>query len=256
MADNEVTIKSLDEFTAEIRKLRGGGEKGRKIIYRGQSNADWEVESTSYRELKKIDETPSNKQLLDDNEERVEDAHPIAVQELGEPIYDLLILAKLRHNKARSLLIDFTKSPAVALWYACKKDENRSGKSGSKVFCLDIDPDGGFRDKFHKISRKNQTEYLSNLIKSKEISAGKIAIWQPPLDPRVAKQDSYFIFNQEGKMNNSEFDRIIIIDEEYRDETLSQIDLLFNFTGGGLYPDIPGIAESLESGAQYKLPIP
>jgi len=244
MEANEVIISSLDEFVAQLRDL-----KGRKIIYRGQSDAAWKVTSTSYRELKERNNNkePIGEDLVIYNEELIEKAYHHAVQELGEPIYDLRILAHLRLTEATNLLIDFTESPAVALWYACKKDEgeDRVGKSGSKVFCLDIGSDG----RFHKISRKNQKEYLLEII---ELLGGKTAKWQPPLDPRVAKQDSHFIFNDEGKLDDDIFAKIIIIDEKSRDGIFEPISILCNFSGGGLSPDLRGIEKSHKFVTQYK----
>jgi len=230
MADNKQETGPLEKFLAKIREL-----KGREIVYRGQSDADWKVESTAYRRLK-INNNQTPYELLKYSQERIAKVRPDALRAFGGPIFDLRIIAKLQHHGAATMFIDFTKSALTALWFACHERENED-KDG-KVFCLDI----GDTNRFSEIKHEDEKKDLSDIL---ECLSGKIAKYEPPRDDRVLKQDSFFIFNAEGKLEDREFGKLIItIKQEDKGEILEQLKKSHNLSEETVFPDFYGFAQN------------
>jgi len=245
MADNKQETGPLEKFLAKIREF-----KGREIIYRGQSDADWEVESTAYRRLKMHDKqwhkaTIANK-LFKYSKDRIDKARPDAIREFGDSMKsDLRLLAKLRHHGAATIFVDFTKSAFTALWFACQENKDKDGK----VFCLDV----GAPTRFSEINPEDEEKNLSGILDAlkrsvDELAKGypnKIAKYEPPRDDRVLKQDSFFIFNAEGKIEDGEFGKFIItIKKRDKDEILEQLKKLHNLSEEAILPDFYGFAQN------------
>ena len=109
-------------------------------VFRGQSDAEWPLQSGASRRL---------------TADGIEEGHPYFLEEYLEYHRDLLdrarrvasygqrdrtdsplqLLARLQHFGAATGLLDFTYSPLVALWFACK-DPSRDGK----VFFVSHEP--------------------------------------------------------------------------------------------------------------------
>jgi len=271
-ATNEVTVSSLAEFLDEISGLAGGD-----MVFRGQSDAAWSVESTAYRRLRKYDDAWQNhsdaliaQKLLAHDEVMVAKSRRYPVQEFKEPISDipdLHLLAKLRHHNAATMLIDFTRSAMTALWFACQKTTDANGKdieTNGKVFCLNVkspvlDIESPVR--FVDISLEDKRGKLSALLKLLKLSvdeiasgiATKIAKWEPPLDNRVLGQSSYFVFNNRGKVKDEMFEKIIIIDSDNdsKNEILKQLKKSHDLSDETVFPDFYGFAQNNNSHKHY-----
>jgi len=256
---NEITIRSLKGFLDVVSKLNDFGAPN--MVFRGQSNSVWEVESTAYRRLRKYDdrwqgysEAVIADKLLEYSEALMTNARRYGGREFPESIPDLRLLAKLQHHGAATLLIDFTKSAITALWFACQ-----DSKTDGKVFCLDVHPQ---IDDFRQISHKKEGEDLSDILKwvgeieeqlitvdsvevvnSELLGSYNIATWEPPLDNRVLKQDSFFIFNKEGKLADSRFKKIVI-DKGEKNEILMQLKESHNLSEITIFPDFFGFARN------------
>ena len=263
---NEIKITSVNEFMEEISKF-----KDKKIVYRGQSDAGWGVTSGAYRRLEHPHTTSAI--LLEYNKNLIKRSRRYH-EELKETITDINLLAKLQHYGAATSLIDFTKNALVSLWFTC---QNKS--TDGKVFCLNMsNPDNflevssddekkeidkiltlKFRenepdDNIQNQLRKN-TDNLSlpNYSARDQLAAKeKIAIWEPPLtDNRILKQDSFFIFNKEGKLNNHEFIKILILCKEKKEEILKELKLFSNFSEETIFPDFYGFAQNNSTDKPY-----
>jgi len=233
MAVNEITIKSLEEFLAAISEL-----EGLDMVFRGQSDAAWAVESTAYRRLKK----PSSDKLLKYNQYLIAKARRYRGREFEEPISDLQLLAKLRHHNAATMLIDFTQSAIAALWFACEENKDTNGKkTDGKVFCSDT----GANYRFSEIKPEDEKQKsLATILKSLEKTTAKTAKWEPPLDNRVLKQDSFFILDKEGKLENDVFEKVITIDEDSKVKILAQLKESYNLSEETIFPDFYGFAQN------------
>jgi len=257
VAVDEITIKSLEDFLAAISGRNDFYT--RDIVFRGQSDASWEVKSTAYRRLEKYDpewreysKDMIPDKLLEYSETLMARARRYRGGEFDEHICDLPLLAKLRHRGAATILIDFTRSAMTALWFACQDD-----KTDGKVFCLRFNP---ITSTPLKITHKNEREDLSKLFKCLEgiLEDGeigirtpwKIATWEPPLDNRILKQDSFFIFNREGGLAESRC-KEIIVDRGSKADILKQLKELHNLSEVDILPDFYGFAQNNNSNKPY-----
>jgi len=156
-----------------------------KPIYRGQGNASWSLESGALRRLERGHFLPTDGKQLRKKIRDYQNTHllkPLNIIDSGNQ-RDELRLAELQHHGAATMLLDFTKSPLVALWFACSEelDEDENPADG-KVFVFDLeDPvnlwkDG--RDRKWLKDRKQGNVYFEP---------------DHSLSPRVAAQQSVFV---------------------------------------------------------------
>ena len=104
-------IKTVEGFIARTNQV-----EGRLFVYRGMADADWEVESSAYRRIRRSQETappPSVlqnyiKQLLENARRRGFHERP------GKSYSDLQLLGNLQHQGAATFLIDFTTNALIA----------------------------------------------------------------------------------------------------------------------------------------------
>ena len=235
--------------------------KDKEIVYRGQSNADWEVISGAYRRL----QCPDSQKLLEYNQSLIQRARRYP-EWTKETITDINLLAKLQHHDAATSLIDFTKSALVALWFACQ-DKDKDGK----VFCLDLSDTAKFlemspkeekegidkilalefREKQTNDSACNQLRKNTNNISSPDYNShnqskesNKIAKWEPTItNNRILKQDSFFIFNEEGRLKDALF-KIFIIRKKKKEGILKELKQLSNLSEETLFSDFYGFAQN------------
>lgn len=133
-------ISTIEEYTAEIKKFENGNE----ILYRGQSNSCWKIESTLERfgierlacedYYKKVETyKPVLNSIFERQFERkvnlsgymfnLNDYHD-ASWELPDSEY----LTYLRHHGFPTPLIDWSRSLYVALFFACEDHFDKDGK--------------------------------------------------------------------------------------------------------------------------------
>ena len=174
-AADEDVIKSLDDYTKQIREITEGG---RSCIFRGQSNEGWFLESAAIRRIKNSSNadalTPDNNKIAEENVKYHENLIAKArsrghgYDEQSRRLHDLEILAILQHNEAATALIDCTKNPYVALWFAIKASQKSAEKEcNGKVFVIIKDT-----GKFGNIEENyfNEQEPTSNTKIPKTIS--------------------------------------------------------------------------------------
>lgn len=134
-------IDSVDSFLRWV-----GKDRGRCILYRGLASADFELETSLYRRLRfserKIPKGEDKSVFI----RAVRNLINLAKREKhhrkdGHEMSDLELLAELQHYGAATCLMDFTRSPLVALWFACqlphKQGNGKSLSRNGKVILLD-----------------------------------------------------------------------------------------------------------------------
>lgn len=226
--------------------------------YRGQANANWEVESAAYRRLKK---GKSEHEVRAINQQYFIDYHRQEILEParmngygvknGQKLSDLELLAELQHNGAATCLIDFTRDFFVALWFACQscKDEGGNEQDG-KVFILNINDPGIF----HSIEQKDMDhedgiEAIINFqTRQRETdSAGMASLeqasywhWSPHgMNRRILRQNSLFVF---GKPSiDDSIMKAMPIPRADKKAILRELGLL-GTTKESLFKDMPGFA--------------
>ncbi len=126
-------------FFETIESLLKSSEGMSRPVYRGQANAEWEVNSGVVRRIANAYES----EYVQDDQQLLGLIRVYQQQELIEPLKlmghldqsDESMLVELQHHGAATQLVDFTENPLVALWFACCDPEE--GKEG-KVFVTDI----------------------------------------------------------------------------------------------------------------------
>jgi tetratricopeptide (TPR) repeat protein len=170
----------------------------RKIIFRGLTDAEYDITSSAYRELKYNGSKKISKKLLERyHETLLEDA-----KNLNDEIVDrykddeIGLLAHLQHNGAKTFFIDYTYNPLVALWFACN--------SGNKDCCV--------------VAIENRVDILHPINKDcKKIielyndENGVTKIFEPPsINRRIISQQSVLLVNLNGLIEKTKHEQIII----------------------------------------------
>lgn len=126
-------------YLQKLEELIGSEGSEGNYAYRGQKNADWDVESGALRRIEETNPqakktTPSKEKedFISYHEKELLEPALMEGHGVGEdrPLYDLELLAKLQHHGAATCLIDFTRNFLVAMWFACEfyKEEEKDGK--------------------------------------------------------------------------------------------------------------------------------
>ena len=117
-------IKSLEEYMMWLENVKKKREIFSNFIcYRGQENNEWNLTSSLQRSGKVVKENLLVKNLM-----------ILEPDEFNSNYDDCDILAKAQHFCMPTRLIDFTKNPYVALYFACKSTEIESKNKNGKVF--------------------------------------------------------------------------------------------------------------------------
>ena len=118
----------LTKYQQKLAKQVEPWGKQAVLIFRGQGDRSWTLNSRADRRLEKGSSPPS---LIDNlNKVLIEPARSEEyAHQHNRELNDLELLAKLQHNGAATCLIDFTANFNIALWFACADD-----KTDGKIF--------------------------------------------------------------------------------------------------------------------------
>ena len=190
-------IKRVEEYVGWLRALQG-----RMIIYRGLADADWDVESSAYRRIRKSEdfapETPSRGALLRYISHQLDDAGLLGFRNRPNGILsDLELLAELQHFGAATCLIDFTSSAFIALYFACREETEKVGK----VVAMPTDD----IDRFSTINYEDLNKTVSMFL-----FEDRLWKWKPSsLNNRIVAQQSVIVFG-EGRIGRNDYEEITI----------------------------------------------
>lgn len=194
----------INKFLAELSDLHGG------FAYRGQEDAEWELESSAIRRLKESEVTRywiqpgrcARTLLRYHLDELIDPARTAGFGiEDGHEIPDLELLAKLQHFGAATGLLDFTWNPLVALWFACKPAKFghrriKGGEPAGKVFALNLNDQQHFERVPYR--RINENPAFEKLISPEELNVP--LYWEPIVNDaaraRIIGQSSVFVIGR------------------------------------------------------------
>lgn len=227
---SETVITSMAEFQARLQELESD-EAG--LLYRGQSDANWPVSCSAARRLTQDPANPIEDQLISSllvgyvevliAKARMRGFLPPGFSETSP---DLELLAQLQHQGAATGLIDFTRQPSVALWFACNESYDKDGA----VYILprsETEEISNSRD----LEKKIQSFYEESTLWS----------WEPaPRGNRIVAQSSLFVFGI-PEVASERMARLIIRVENKR-EILTQLDTVYGINEEMLFSDFPGYA--------------
>ena len=189
MAKKKSAVAEVGESENKIRSVadlvKWVGEIDRDMLYRGLTNKAREVSASIYRRLGM---SASKEEFIHASEGMVEQARQrgYARDKAGE-LKDLQIMANLQHAGAATCLIDFTKSPLVALWFACQPSTDEGEEADGKIIAV-----AGKPPKYKIIGSKNLGLSLKKLL-----GRNHLWRWRPAnLNNRIIAQHSEFIFGE------------------------------------------------------------
>lgn len=222
-------ITTVAQFHARLAELEA--EK-RPFLYRGQPESDWPVNCSAARRLTGFAASPIENQLIEQllvgyleyliGKARRRGLNPSMFDESAT---DLELMAHLQHQGAATGLIDFTRQPLAALWFACNGSNDKDGA----VYVL---PHSEAKETKHRDTpKKIQSFYGRNELRS----------WEPPvLGSRIVAQRSVFVFGVPAiPVHTMEK---LIVPAASKGAILIELKSVYGISEEELFPDFPGYA--------------
>ena len=234
----KIAEATLSRYMSWVENLKG------RNAFRGQSNAEWTLQSSAYRRLlNKRMKHPELAGFLFTGylHERVNEMMMRFSAHGGQQ--PLEVMALMQHHGAATGLIDFTESPLSALWFACKDEQDKSGK----VVVVRLD-DG---EKIQEIKKRQDIEGpLEDFFSIRPDK--KLWAWRPgDGDSRMVTQQSLFIFGRPEigeEFINDEFSVSAEEKERYM-EILGRMGVSESF----IFSDFSGLSAANASDKDYPL---
>ena len=241
-----IEIQTLGEYLRQINLIQNSLET---YIYRGQSDGSWKVVSGVYRrieESKRRAKFPKaaveNEEVLEYLTEKLNEARkrltPYQISEIHE-INDINILVEMQHYGGATNLIDFSFNSLIALYFSSVDSYDVDGK----IFCINnSDP--------YKVLATNKRS-LEELFPT---PAGKFYSYSPNhSNRRIIKQDSIFIFNDVGYIDESLIDFVFTIKASAKEKIVQGLKDLIGITEESIYPDFLGYLQANNARKPFKI---
>lgn len=229
-------IRSVSGFLRWVNKQKPGS------LYRGLADAEWEVSASLSRRLKQKKQHVSEVRLASATKTLLDEARGEGHDRIrGEKASNLELLAELQHYGAATCLIDFTKNPLIALWFACQpaSENGKKLQLEGKVVAIHA---GDVR-RFFEVSDEDNSTGESPLkdrlfdqlgVTYKEDQVDSWAKWSPKKqNNRIIAQQSVFIFGDDVVLPKSVIK--VINKKEIRKELeklgMSEASLFCDFIG-------------------------
>lgn len=233
--EQQTQIETLGEFMDWVDQYQLGH---RKCLFRGLPNQKHTIEASAWRRLTNEQDRNNIDKLLEINDGLIRDARLQGHDSKnGQKLSDLEILAELQHFRAATFLIDFTYSPQVALWFACRqsfKDPPNSEKlSDGKVSVVFANP-----DRIQEVTPEMSKQNIRVFFKANADGTYPLYLWEPSeLNSRIPPQQSVFLF---GGTRTIEPDTTCIIPADKKRAILDSIEGFLQTTETTLFPDFDG----------------
>lgn len=244
-------IKTINEFISCVKEFADGWTE---IIYRGQSNEAYELDSSAARLLKKKNAVTRN-QLFEYHKNMLSESQKLAdARDSAE--CDFHQVAHLQHMGAKTGLLDYSHNPLVALFFACISSKEKDGA----VYCFRhstqyipyIKKDDKLRDIFFPQSpsfitskdghTKGKQYVLTDIGERNHLKDIRLYLLAPPhINQRITAQQSIFLFPIKGHIEKH-LHYTIIIAKDAKEELLAELRLL-GISTKTLFPDTPGFAK-------------
>lgn len=215
-ANHEVEIHSFDELNRKISSLIGKtGEL--QLVWRGQRNANWGVHSALYRRLmsenrvQPPESNPTGEQLYPTEDQMIDAEREILDTARANWRFDgmsgLETFARIQHAGGPTRLIDITKNPFIAAWFAVEKSQ-KDDEDGRLIAFATTPVANGRGDHFVPTVIQLDEEWgsrtppwiqwaTSSARQGVEWGTGACRrLWVPPAyDPRIASQNAGFLLD-------------------------------------------------------------
>jgi len=240
----------LSKYERRLEKAIKDWGENPMLIFRGQGNRKWKLESSADRRLREAKSSLSLVEYLTEHLIKPARNEGYARRQDGE-LNDLELLATLQHQGAATCLLDFTSSFHIALWFACQNIK-RSGF----VFIVDR----GDINSFREVTPEQAKDGIKNLLQPKDTTqrdksestllasrsdadSHPIYYWQPPPNEnRIVVQHSCFIFSARPIEGNRY--KQIIIDRKDKESIKESLKLYYGLERRTVFRDFTGFASS------------
>ncbi|MFG6402496.1 FRG domain-containing protein [Microbacterium sp. P04] len=214
-AETEVPINSMDDLHRAVRVLT---DKALSVplVWRGQQRAEWGMHSSLFLKLMRINGVkaprgvPTGKQPYP-TEDQMVDAEKAILKVARDSwrfagLSALEIFARLQHQGAPTRLLDVTRNPYIAAWFAVEAHDEHDDHD-ARLFALATTPvpkagnTVGDDDLFRLLSGSLDPFWhsLDSAAKRQELDWGTGSnrrVWIPPeYDPRIAAQNAAFVLD-------------------------------------------------------------
>lgn len=215
-SQNEGLIESMEDLNKAIRILT---EKAQAVplVWRGQQNADWALHSSLFRSLaeragvKAPQKRPKGVQPFPTEDDMI--AAEVAILRVAreswrfEGLSALETFARLQHHGAPTRLLDVSRNPYIAAWFAVESHDDEDG-SDARLFALATRPvprPGEPTERLHGLVgplSSSREPFWHALVDNRERQAADWGtganrrVWVPPeYDPRIAAQNAAFVLD-------------------------------------------------------------
>jgi hypothetical protein len=257
----EVRITSWSELMAEFERM------GAKWCFRGQENADWVLATT-------LERSGSLFPSLDERDmlRRFQRRAKTMLSLVPDERETLSWLAIMQHYGAPTRLLDFTRSPYVALFFAFERPSpsgvSRALWAVNTLQCKDAAADRlgtknpGVRFEFFEKLQNDQMGMVQTLFDSNDRALVIVAEpWnfddrqdaQQTLFVMPGRSDSSFMGNLSGLKPCPRLVRKLTIPDNLRPAVLGQLTRM-NVTARSLFPGLDGFARSMHSFLRIERP--
>jgi len=234
--ENVLRVCSLTDYMNALIAIDQNWYAASDVLYRGQSNIEWEITSHAYRAIHSAinngdlrgKKQPSQKQLLDLHSQLINEVKHLNEEGLNN-LQWVSLLAHLQHNGAKTNLIDYSFNPLVPLWFACC-DENLDG---AVYFIRRSDAIKPVQEIY-----ESQSDWLNHLFK-----LDGLFLYDPPnLNQRIINQQGAFLFDSRGIIRKESHDGIIQIAASCK-KTIHKHLALVGIAKRTLFQDLAGLVE-------------
>lgn len=262
LEDDELIIESVSDYLEIVYSIENDGE----IFYRGQSNQNWGIEASLFRN-----------QLVKNEHELYYEIMRKKPFEFKNCENNLERLALMQHYGIPTRLIDITSNPLVALYFACK-DELQKRNNG-KVFIFKnskeyyeeralIISNVAFEKDELALEKLQEHNWHQKIIRTneyvEEILSNKAILVKPRmLNPRIISQQGLFFITaavssslekkiekrEEAVIDELAF-KTMLIKSEKKEEILIELEKI-GIKKSFLFPEIEYSAEELIN--KYKI---
>jgi tetratricopeptide (TPR) repeat protein len=221
----DIKINSLGDYINAIEVICDYYHL-RKVLFRGLSKDSHKIESSAYRKLKEDKKNTSKDMLKRYHTALLKNAKNINDKSTKKYRNEIELLTHLQHNGAKTIFIDYTYNPLVALWFACSSKKNENGyvaaikRNFTKLTFIDKN--------FKKIEKLFDDD--------------NIKIFEPPsINRRIISQQSVLLASPNGFIDTNKHKRIIIPGGK-KDKILEQLEII-GINRKTLFPDFNGFTE-------------
>ena len=217
-----------------LEKIKKRDWQEEEVIFRGLSDKEYRLESAAHRRIKKL---LRGLYKVGDYTEAIL-IEKVKMQQWhkrdGRELKDLEILAYLQHQGAATPLMDWSRSFAVALWFACDENKDEEGKDkDGRVVMMNIL--ANLDKKITYITSENMDKAYAKL------KENKIYYFEPASTlERIISQSSVFLFSKKEPLVLG-IEEVLIPHSEKK-KLREEISLLFGIDKTSLYDDFVGFA--------------